>query len=312
MRKLSDSFLANLLDGGMLSGIRKLVQSDTSLCLEIRDNYVNIYYRGGSMMKIGAANSEGQYLIEFDENYFRYTGKEELPSSKVQTENQVECWLASVPRLKRAMDSFLGKNPKEEREFQQRILRENNFGSIARSTDYYICDIEYQSKSSRFDMIALHWPSSPSERRMNWDRRLAFIEVKHGDNALEGSAGVRKHIEDINKFASNKESLKKLKGEMLDIFNQKMLLGLIDCGKDLVSFSEEEKPLLLLAFVNHDLESRNSARYFSQINCQIVLMSICASLQPPFLGTACTIREFTVFLKHGIDSVTTFTMGRRR
>ena len=239
MRKLNDRFLADLTDEGILSRIRDLVKFDTSLCLEIRNDCINIYYRGGSMMRIRAEESTDNYLVEFDENYFRYKERsllQKLPR-RVGTDGEIKSWLTSVPHLKAAMDSFLGKHPKEEREFQQVILRDNNFGSIARSTDYYICDIEYQSQNGRFDMIAVQWPSNPSERKEIANRRLAFIEVKHGDGALEGTAGVRKHIEDVNAFASIPENLNQIKKEMIDIFNQKMYLDLIDCGRNLKGFS---------------------------------------------------------------------------
>ncbi len=253
MRKLNDRFLADLTDGGILSRFRDLVKSDTSLCLEIRNHYINIYYRGGSMMKISVGENNNDYSVEFDENYSKYTEVnllQKLPR-RIGTSGEIEYWLASVPHLKAAMDSFLGKHPKEEREFQQMMLRDNNFGSIARSTDYYICDIEYQSRNGRFDMIAVQWPSTPSRRKENTNRRLAFIEVKHGDGALEGTAGIREHIEDVNAFAGVSENLDQIKEEMIDIFNQKVHLNLIDCGKKLLSFSND-KPLLLLAFSNHD------------------------------------------------------------
>ena len=38
---------------------------------------------------------------------------------------------------------------------------------------------------------------------------------------------------------------------MVRVFNQKRELGLIDCGKNLESFSDEP-PILLLIFANHD------------------------------------------------------------
>ncbi len=44
-----------------------------------------------------------------------------------------------LPRLKRAIDLM---QPGEEREVQQLIFRDNNLRSIARSTDYYVFDIE--------------------------------------------------------------------------------------------------------------------------------------------------------------------------
>ena len=78
-----------------------------------------------------------------------------------------------------------------------------------------------------------------------------FIEVKHGDDALEGESGLHAHIRHVNKFAECDNRLRDIKMDMVDVFNQKLELGLIDCGKSLKCFSDE-KPLLLLALVNHD------------------------------------------------------------
>ncbi len=45
---------------------------------------------------------------------------------------------------------------------QQLILHDNNRGSIARSTDYYICDLEYANPHGRFDLVAVRWASTPT------------------------------------------------------------------------------------------------------------------------------------------------------
>ena len=37
------------LEEGMLSPITKAVISDTSLCLELRGDYIDVYYRGGKL-----------------------------------------------------------------------------------------------------------------------------------------------------------------------------------------------------------------------------------------------------------------------
>lgn len=66
--------------------------------------------------------------------------------------------------------------------------RENNFGFVARDTDYYVCDLEYQSGQGRFDMIAVHWPSEFAVRKHARDRRLVFVEVKYGDSDLDNLA----------------------------------------------------------------------------------------------------------------------------
>lgn len=59
------------------------------------------------------------------------------------------------------------------------------------------------------------------------DIRLVFIEKKYGDNALSGSAGVRKHIEDLYRFLSDPRKVENLYQEVETIFNQKTELGLI-------------------------------------------------------------------------------------
>ncbi len=66
------------------------------------------------------------------------------------------------------------------------------------------------------------------------------------DGSLGGRAGLHAHIRHVNKFAECDEELREIKRDMVDVFNQKLDLGLIDCGKSLKSFSDE-KPLLLLA-----------------------------------------------------------------
>ena len=40
-----------------------------------------------------------------------------------------------------------GRGEGMEREVQQRIIQDNNLGNVARSTDFYICDIEYHDVS---------------------------------------------------------------------------------------------------------------------------------------------------------------------
>ena len=254
MRNLDDVFLKALRKGGYLHPLLDAVKSDPTLCLELRGKSANIYYRGGNLMKIEQLSSD-DFILSFDENYFAASNKIDLPDS-----TDVNAWIEVAPKLKRAMDQYFGKHGNDEREFQQLLLRENNYGRIARSTDYYICDIEYQNESSRFDLVAVHWPSKREKRRKTKDRRLVFIEMKYGDNALERSAGIKSHIEKVNKFLSDPDKLTNIKEEMVAVFNQKRCLGLLDCGKNLASFSSDEKPLLLLVFANHDPDSKRLCR----------------------------------------------------
>jgi hypothetical protein len=249
-RGLCDRFFTDLQDG-LLAPLRDRVLRDRTLCLELRENYFNIYYRGGNLMKVSLTGDE--YEAFFDTRYFN--GVEQPSTAQpllLRTHQDVAVWLAALPTLKEAMDTFLGRNSKE-REIQQLLLSDNNIGDAARCTDYFICDIEYANQHGRFDLVAVHWPSTPAERKKQNGRRLVFAEVKCGDGALEGDSGLHRHVVDLNDHLADPSYVARLKDEMVKVFNQKRALGLMNCEKDLVGFSDEI-PLLILVIVNHDPE----------------------------------------------------------
>lgn len=65
MRGLSNEFIATLNSskGIGLKRVLDRVNSDSTLALEIRENYINIYYRGGNLLKIG--EKDGVYSAFF-------------------------------------------------------------------------------------------------------------------------------------------------------------------------------------------------------------------------------------------------------
>lgn len=254
-RKLSPAFLGDL-QTGLLAPILERVKLDSTLCLEIRDEYVNIYYRGGNLLRIDG--HAGRYTGLFDAGYYGASAKpSNLPPPVIAQPVDVCAWLESFPLLKQAID-LCGKDA-SEREVQQRIVWENNRSGTARSTDYFICDIEYaMEREHRFDLVAVRWPSTTSQRRQTYGHRLAIGEVKFGDRALKGSSGLHAHIEDIDRYLAVPGHMKTIKAEMTQVFNQKHALGLIDNEKPLGAFSDEP-PLLILFLVNHDPDSSTLA-----------------------------------------------------
>jgi hypothetical protein len=253
-RGLSERFLSDLKDG-FLAALLERVKADRSLCLEIREDYVNIYYRGGNLLKVSRV-PDG-YVAFFDPEYASGDGgalSAAMPAVALRSAEEVAVWIGVFPTLKQAMDLYLGRHPKEEREAQQSILRENNFGGVSRATDYFVCDIEYANPHGRFDLVAVHWPSNGAIRRRAAGRRLVLVEAKFGEGAIDDPAGIHSHVDDINRFLATTANVSALKNEMVDVFNQKRDLGLINCGKDLEAFSDE-LPMLLLALVNHDPDS---------------------------------------------------------
>lgn len=288
-RRISDEF-RDELKFGKLKTLLDCVLEDDSLCLELRGNAVNIYYRGGSLFKINDKNDK--YNITFDTRYDK--------DKKLNPNPDIEEAVKSIPFYKQAMDKWFHKHPKYEREFQQIILRENNnSGKISRATDYYIVDIEYQDNenSSRFDMVAFKWPSNGAARKNTNAFSLAFIEVKYGDNAVGGSAGIKKHLDDLKSFIDDKEKLKEFKEDMEQVFKQKCKLGLIDgLSENLtnqlndksnqkqvnIRLSDDE-PEVIFIFVNHDPESKKINNILSDINISDYPFKILAA-QSSFMG----------------------------
>lgn len=251
-RGLSDSFLYEL-EKRFLSPVLDLVRTDATLCLEIRENYINIYYRGGNILRIEENNKEDVYTVNFDRKYLteKTTRVPKNLPGKLTSFQDVNAWLLAVPFLKNEMDLWFGRNPKNEREFQQLIVRENNLGRCAKSTDYFICDIEYANSNGRFDLVAVRWPSSGPERKNNKNVGIAFIEMKYCDGALAGKAGLKKHLKDMNDFLSNHERLGNLKAEMKNVFNQMRRIKLINNQKDIAQF-DNDKPEYIFILANHD------------------------------------------------------------
>ncbi|AKV04398.1 hypothetical protein AKJ09_11061 [Labilithrix luteola] len=245
-RGLSPDFFADL-EGGLLAPLRERVERDRTLCLELREDYINVYYRGGNVMRVSPA--AGGYSAFFDPKYFEGAAPP-MPSPRLRQPADVAAWITALPRLKEAMDLWLGRHAKDEREVQQQLLRDNNLGGQAGDTDFYVCDIEYANDHGRFDLVAVHWASTALERKKADGRRLVLGEVKYGDDALDGVAGLHAHVADVNAHLANPDNVAGLKLEMVRVFNQKRALGLMECKKDLVSFSDEV-PMLLLVLVNH-------------------------------------------------------------
>ena len=246
MRGLNKTYLDDLKQG-KLKYILQAVIEDASLCLEIRNNYINIYYRGGNIFRIKPIQKE--YEIFFDINYCsKYKDLISNISSK-----DYDVWVENIPFIKAEMDAWFYRNPKLEREYQQLVLRENNNSSIAGDTDYFIADIEYANSEngSRFDLLSLKWDSDSGSRRKADNIKLAFIEKKYGDSALSGSAGLQKHIKDMRAFLKDAAMVENIYNEMETVFNQKVQLGLIpDVNKEII-INRNLKPEFILLIANH-------------------------------------------------------------
>jgi len=268
-RGLSHAFMNDLKEGGLLNPLLERVKKEHTLCLEIRENYINIYYRGGNIIKI---ERKEVYTAWFDIKYCICSEAQFVTAlpKKLCSKNDVNTWVAAIPNLKQAMDFWFGVKPKEEREFQQLLLRENNGPTIGNSTDYFIIDIEYDNHcGARFDLVTVEWESEGSVRKLQkqYSPKLTFIEMKYGNNALTGESGILNHVKDFREYL-NKHGLDPIRDEMLTLFKQKRELGLIPAladNKNVVKkFSDETDFVFLLA--NHDPASSKLKSILDELN----------------------------------------------
>jgi hypothetical protein len=260
MRAISDTFINNFLKlDGILNPILTQVRSDHTLMLAIRDNYINVYFRGGNILKL-SEHKKGFYQTYFDKNY-NILGRDipQLPS-KIENQEDANVWVASFPILKTFMDEYFSLHNKPEREFQQLVARENNNSSISTESEYFISDIEVNDKETgaRFDMMAIRWLAT---RRKDGSRcKPALIEMKYGDGALGRNAGLKKHLKDMESLISNTENYTKLLQTMENQFNQLDQLGLLKFNKGKsnakIELSENKKPEVIFILANHNPRSK--------------------------------------------------------
>lgn len=247
-RAISNEMM-NALKSGVLRPLLEAVQRDDTLCLELRGTFINIYYRGGSLFRITEKGSN--YEIKFDTGYCVYD--KSLPAGPSVQEAP-----ALIPQYKREMDGWFHLHPKYEREFQQLMARVNNSsGDISRSTDYFIADMEYaemEELGARFDMVAFKWLSKGPVRKDTNKPSLALIELKYGDGALGGTAGIEKHLQDFGSFVSDTGKLQEFTADMAKVFQQKCELGLVE-GLQEKQFQlnvNYSAPEVIFVFAEHD------------------------------------------------------------
>jgi len=279
-RLLSERFMSDL-KSGCLRPILERAKADRTLLFLIRENAVNLYYRGSSLAKITTLQDGYQVIV--DPGYFQYGEEAPLKFPFIITSLEDAHTLVNrIPHIKNAIDLYLSVHPKDEREFQQLVIRDNNRNKNSNATDFLICDMEYtnsQYNSMRYDMIAAHWPSRSAKRKKMDQLELAIIEMKFGDKALQGDgttedgAGILKHWEDL---LVSKDHLTNLKLEMAQSIRQLAELGLLTKGEmdrsdrlGKIAFSDSSKVEWILLLANHDPESEILMRELEKLSQRI-------------------------------------------
>lgn len=214
------------------------IDKERYLDVQIRSNYMNIYYSGGRIVKVNSENS-----IEFDEKYFKLKTTK-LPLNEIELKQRKTFLIAEFKehdyksyfaKAISVMDEWFKENPNPERKEQHLIAISNrNYDD----SDYIVIDIEYQV-STLSDFVCDYIPKGKNNPKkpkfdiiaINREGQTCVIELKKGADALSGSSGLKEHwdcykssikrnwkpfIEEIKRVLSQKQEL--------DLLNKKLII----------------------------------------------------------------------------------------
>ncbi|BAL74672.1 hypothetical protein [Bradyrhizobium cosmicum] len=261
---ISDTFIKDLQDGGLLSELTKKIQSDDTLMLALRGHYINVYYRGGSILHI--SEQANGYAAKFDTNYFEGEVVA-LPPATIQAAGDCSNWVAVLPKLKETMNAHFATRRKSEREFQQLAAWENNRSVISNDTEYFITDIEFadRDQGAKLDMVGLKWPSGL--RKDETKCKPVLVEMKYGTGSYDGAAGIAKHIADLEGILANPVKREGLNKTIADQFEQLLQLKLVGFNKH-ANYSRaivSGRPEVIFLIANHNPRSRKLLNIVEEI-----------------------------------------------
>lgn len=238
---LNQNFFKYVLHNTSLRKLLDYVVHDNTLDLELRNNKINIYYRGAGLILLRYTPNPRGVKVSFEQKYIINNDYiKQLADSKLGGVNLSNIPLnvieSIIPYLKQVIDFYFTCNigagakgkQKLEQDAQQAIVRENSYGKLANSTDYFCLDTEYTYDNARFDIIGIEWPSDKYARKIRSDCRLTFFEVKYGDGAIDGDAGLLKHIKDFVALSKNQVAIASIKQDMELVLKQKCALQILN------------------------------------------------------------------------------------
>jgi hypothetical protein len=133
------------------------------------------------------------------------------------------------------MDAWFKEHPKEERDYQHRLLVNNP----------EIIDIEYQiGRRMRLDMLLYS------------QGKLMIVENKYGTGAIGGTAGISKHYSDICEVINDPKLLEEMIDSVCHISEAKKELGLTSTAIQQTDIKSVE---ILFLLANYNPRSQSLA-----------------------------------------------------
>lgn len=280
-RGIRNEKLLNAFADGRYKALLETVIADTELNIQIRADYVNVYYRGCNIARIKSPNG----CVEFDKYYFlredmipeisQIEGKHKINVSgdatkgipprpeiikklteqrdklkKLFMDQKYEKYFCAA---KQVMDGWLGWNEKAEKEEQQQIVYRNTQDDA----DFYVLDVEYQISTlapfsyQKSDACDTQTSPRPDIIAVDKTGQLYVIELKKGCDACRGKAGLRAHKEAFD--SSIGRASEEFVREFISILEQKQAFGI---APEQLFIDKIKAPIFIFAYAT-DLKKPN-------------------------------------------------------
>ncbi len=211
MRRLSQNFIKQLKTG-FLSKILELAIEDHDISFDIRKNYINLYFKGHSLLKLTEI-SLALYSVNI---HWKFIDDLNIPTVLTNFETTQQ-FLMAVPHLKGNIQKV--KKRSLEIEYEQMIIRANNY-EMRNNSEYFIIDRQYVTADARFDLTGFYWPMFNRRKHQTVD--LCLMEVKFGLN--QDISLIHKQLERYQH--SVMANSKRIVSEANTVLAQKLDLGL--------------------------------------------------------------------------------------
>ena len=217
-RRLSGAQM-DALQSGLLRPLLDFARDDPEVRFEVRPAAANLYYRGGSLVKLQGRAPDGLKSV-FD---MRYVDGLQPESRPLWTGGDVKQLAGSLPERKQQMrvHGDISTGHKELR-LEQRIVSANDGRRLSEMGEFVVFDMEYSYARRRFDFVALETSELPRPR-------LIFAELKCDCGALGGPAGLMRHGRDFRTLVVGEGSshLDRIRAELAGLIGQKKDLRLL-------------------------------------------------------------------------------------
>jgi hypothetical protein len=213
MRTLSPTFM-DALKAGFLSELTKEVASDFDLDLEIRKDYINLYYKGNSLLKLEESHA-GRYKTDINEKFRTDLC---IPSELVDQETTTK-FINAIPAIKRNI--LRSGRHSIEAEYEQLIIRANNF-EPHNNSEYFLFDRQYVVGKERFDLTGFYWPRDKRVRGQVVPMCLMEVKFALNKDITEVHEQLERYYHAVEPRAAE------LAAEAEEVFHQKIDLGLYD------------------------------------------------------------------------------------